>query len=586
VRYVFGTLGYGHRCFTTSDHANSLLILLAHHARQGVQASSHGTMDIAGCSHPRPILTTREAIMEYSAPAAYLPYIDELLDQLQKRAHQPVLRYQRDDVTGDSLRRAIYRYARALSLLGIGRDSVVALFAPNCPDALAIRYAANLLGAAAMYLPSLKDGKSRSVLLERIRPSLLVAFPTTAHLVPDAAKADAIYVSTGPTARRLDKLAQAQSELPLPSCTQPGDLAVIVSSGGTTGVPKGSRRSFAAYSAMVCGPCCKDRRQLVNGPLAYLSQVLVDTTLIGGGVVVLRPRYDPAATLAAIELERITDVLLVEPQLFEVMDHPDVRRRDLSTLRSIAHIGGSAPNVLLRRAVARLGPVLTHMYGASEAGMVSVLPANACDVTPNPLACAGRIRPGVEVRLRRDDGTLARNGECGRIEVRSAAVAQGYYHQELESALKFQDGGCLTGDVGFIHADGNLWVLGRASDVADMGGRMVGPTLIEEILCRLPEVRYAVAFAAGTDAVDGGWSVAVEPWAGRDIDVARCTRALEDALGTCVSHAVHICVVDYVPLTEQGKVDRAAVTRILQSGAPLSQETSGLHRQFADAGVV
>ena len=84
--------------------------------------------------------------MEYSAPAAYLPYIDELLDQLQKRAHQPVLRYQRDDVTGDSLRRAIYRYARALSLLGIGRDSVVALFAPNCPDALAIRYAANLLG--------------------------------------------------------------------------------------------------------------------------------------------------------------------------------------------------------------------------------------------------------------------------------------------------------------------------------------------------------------------------------------------------------------------------------------------------------
>jgi fatty-acyl-CoA synthase len=161
-----------------------------------------------------------------------------------------------------------------------------------------------------------------------------------------------VFVGIGPTSSRLDKLAQVQSDLPMRGHPGPDDLAVVVSSGGSTGVPKCSRRSFATYSTMVGAASNEDRRQLINGPLAYLSQVLVDATLIGGGTVVLKPRYDAAETLATIEAERITDVLLVEPQLFETMDHPDVGRRDLSSLRSIVHIGGSAPaycgNVRLR----------------------------------------------------------------------------------------------------------------------------------------------------------------------------------------------------------------------------------------------
>src|SRR6202000_1610214 len=109
------------------------------------------------------------------------------------------------------------------------------------------------------------------------------------------------------------------------------------------------------------------------------------------------------------------------PQLFETMDHPDVGRRDLSSLRSIAHIGGSAPAVLRQRAIGRLGPVLTHMYGARQTGLVSILPPSAYEANPDLLACAGRIRRGVEVRLRRADGTLGRAGQCGKIEIRAAA---------------------------------------------------------------------------------------------------------------------------------------------------------------------
>jgi fatty-acyl-CoA synthase len=497
--------------------------------------------------------------MEDNGQAAYRPYIDALLDQLKTRADQVVLRYRKRDVTGDALRRTIFRYARALEALGIGRSSLVAQFAPNCPDALAIRYAANLLGAGTMFLPALADADRRTALLERIQPTLLVVFAQTAQLVPDAVNAHVVYVDDGPVSARLDKLAQTQSDLPMNSRTMAGDLAVIVSSGGTTGVPKGSRRSFAAYSAMVGEAVAKGRRQLINGPLAYLSQVLVDNTFIGGGTVVLERRYDPAQTLATIEAERITDMFLVEPQLFEIMDHPDVRRRDLSSLRSLAHIGGSTPAILRRRAIARLGPVLTHMYGASEAGLVSVLPAGIYGTAPDLLASAGRIRPGVDVRFRLANGTLARTGQHGKIEVRSRAVAQGYYNQEVESAQKFQDGWCLTGDIGFLDEAGNLHVLGRATDVAEVNGRAIGPTLIEEVLCELSDVRYAAAIAANSDANAHGWIAAVEPWDGKQVDVAQCVRALEAAFGVCIGNAVRICAVDRLPLTEQGKVDRAAI---------------------------
>jgi fatty-acyl-CoA synthase len=524
--------------------------------------------------------------MEENGQVAYRSYIEALLDQLKTRANQVVLRYRKSDITGDALRGVIFRYAHTLEALGIGRGSLVAQFASNCPDALAIRYAANLLGAGTMFLPALADADRRTLLLERIQPTLLIVFAQTAQLVPDEVNTRVVYVGAGPVSARLDKLAQAQSHLPMNSRATADDLAVIVSSGGTTGVPKGSHRSFGAYTAMVGETDARGRRQLINGPLAYLSQVLVDRTFIGGGTVVLERHYDPAQTLATIEAERITDMFLVEPQLFEIMDHPDVRRRDLSSLRSLAHIGGSSPAVLRRRAIARLGPVLTHMYGASEAGLVSVLPAASYGTVPELLASAGRVRAGVEVRFRLADGTLARTGQHGNIEVRSRAVAQGYYNQEVESAQKFQRGWCLTGDIGFLDEAGNLHVLGRATDVTEVDGRAIGPTPIEEVLCGLPNVRYAAAFAANSDASEHGWVAAVEPWDGKRVGVAQCVRALEAALGVFIGNAVRIRVVDRLPLTEQGKVDRAEIANFGSGDAGSSSGSRSRRAPRADSRAV
>ena len=360
-----------------------------------------------------------------ATPAA--PYVDLVTERLAAKGAETVLRYQRCDISAAELQTSIHRYARALAGLGIGRGDLVALFATNSPDAIAIRYASHLAGAAAVYLSVPPEPRRRADLVAQMDPQLLVVFPETENLLVPALLPTGFTVPVAAVggdlaaARvRLDELAAAEPDAPLTSLARPEDLAVIISSGGTTAVPKGSCRSFAAYGAMVINPSPADRRQLVNGKLAYLSQVLVDTTLLGGGTVVLHDSFDADDTLAAIEDERITDLFLVEPQLFELMDHPDLDSTDLSSLRTVVHIGAAAPPTLRRRARERLGPVVAHTYGASEIGIVSALsPAEHDPAHPERFTCAGRIHPGVDVRFRRPDATLAEDGEAGSIEVRS-----------------------------------------------------------------------------------------------------------------------------------------------------------------------
>ncbi len=484
-------------------------------------------------------------------------YVERLVARLSADGDRPCFRQAGLDVPAAAFLASIFRHARALAGLGIGRGDLVALLAPNRLEAVAIRYAANLIGAGTTYLSAPRAEAARARMLAVLDPALLVAFPQTRHLVPSQATVR-LAAAGGPVpdaSLRLDELADRQPADPVPCLARPDDLAVVISSGGSTGVPKGSWRTFRAYGAMVDVPSPPDRRQLINGRLAYLSQALVDITLLGGGTVVFDEGYDAARTLALIQAERITDLFLVEPQLFELMDHPDVPRTDLSSLRTLTHIGASAPPTLRRRARDRLGPVIAHTYGASEEGLVSSLPPAGHDpALPGRFTSAGRVHPGVELRLRRPDGSLAAPGEAGSIEIRSPAMANGYYHRPDLEAAAFHDGWYRPGDLGRLDGDGHLHILGRAVDIAWVGGRMVGPTLIEDTLCRQPSVRCAVVVA---DA--GSWIAAALCWPGTAIDTASCLRAIRAEHGAETADGTLILPLDAVPLTEQGKPDREAI---------------------------
>ncbi|GGF73766.1 fatty acid CoA ligase [Azorhizobium oxalatiphilum] len=486
-------------------------------------------------------------------------FIHRLTDRLAADPARTVFIYEDGAMDAGAVLSRIQFHARALAARGIGRGTLLSLFAPTAPDAICLRYAASLLGAATCYLSAPPSAAMRAALIAKIAPTLLVVFPQTRALLPPGLDVPVRAVGDcGPDLARLDQDVPEGDDIACQAL--PEDLGVIHSSGGSTGLPKGSCRDFATYSRMVDGPPNPARRQLVNGRLAYLSGVMVDATLLGGGTVVLRDGFSIADTLAQIESQRITDLFLVEPQLFELMDDPALADTDISSLRMIVHIGASAPAVLRQRARARLGAVVAHPYGASEQGVVTFLsPAEHDPGLPERFTSAGRLVPGVDLRLRKADGTLAATGEPGLIETRPANMAQSYRHQPDLSTTAFADGWYHSGDMGVLDAAGYLHVLGRADDITGTGDALVTSTGLEDTLCRLPGVRYAVVVL---DRDSGRRVAAVEPWPGGEIDRDACTAALAEAYGAEVADATAIIPLPRVPRTEQGKPDRQAIKEL------------------------
>jgi fatty-acyl-CoA synthase len=331
---------------------------------------------------------------------------------------------------------------------------------------------------------------------------------------------------------------------------------VMVTSGGTTGSPKLSCRSFAEWLAMVdLGPQPR-RRQLICTSLAYIAQVHLDQTLVGGGMAVLRERFDPAEVLATIERERISHLGLLEPKLDGLAHHPDLGHRDLSSLVAIAHIGADAAPALRRRWLERLGPVLLHPYGTSEVAIISLLaPGDYSLEHPELLDSAGRVMPGVEVRI--VGGDRAGGGD-GRIQVRSAVVAPRF--RAARPYAPTAAGWFDTGDVGSLDERGYLRVRGRATDAVPTATGAVFPVDLQEALCAMPEVGYAVAVRA--EDPTAGFDVAVTPRPPATPTLAALRERLDRRLGGAAP-PIRLAIVEAIPLTEQGKPDRRALRRMV-----------------------
>jgi fatty-acyl-CoA synthase len=456
------------------------------------------------------------------------------------------------------------RLAWALDSSGVTRGMRVAMLAPVSPEALAVRYGAALLGCATVFCPGASEPSRLQSFLGHVQPNVLVVFPETA-----SAAAGVIRGDPARSVMSIGAVAEVDVDLLALSATMPADLitgrafpdklGVLVSSGGTTGFSKASCRSFARYGRMVDAGPSTGRRQLVCTPLAYVAQVLVDQALIGGGSAVMLRRFDPAEVLRTIAAKRITHLGLVEPALVELIDHPDFLSTDLSSLVAISHIGANAPANLRRRLLERAGPVLAHPYGASEAGMISVLAAPEYDLThPELLSTAGRPLPGVEVRVQQGDGTLVGSGEPGEIVVRTPAAAEGY-DVEVASA-PFINGCYHTGDVGLLDGDGYLHVRGRRQDLRRIDGHTVLPLDVSNALCSHPHVQYAVTVPATADGGGFGSVVRLAPDAA--VSAPDLQAFVRDRHGRHLVPEV-ISLRDQIPVTEQGKPHRGVITSML-----------------------
>ncbi|NLU70529.1 AMP-binding protein [Streptomyces sp. HNM0574] len=434
---------------------------------------------------------------------AFVPYTQTLLDALAAAPDRPVVTAADGRrLTGGELCARTHRLAAELAARGFGPGTTVCLLTGNTPEALTARYAAHHAGARVVHL---YEGMAPAVLAriaESVETTLVLVDPTrhgtAAELLPLLDGPAVLGLGSGRFGEDVVAAAGRREPVPFPSPVGPEDDLGIQHTGGTTGIPKGIRTVHGPYSRGVAIPVAEagdPPRYLACTPLARLSGFLTDKALLRGGSVVLQLTFDPGEVLAAVARERVTHIWLLPPLLHRLLDHPALASTDLSSLTRITYGGSPASAARLRQAAEVFGPILYGWYAQSEVPAISEAAPHEHSVTGHDgRVTVGRPLPWLEVAVRDEAGRTLPPGEEGEIEVRSPVVMPGYWKQPELTAQVLRDGWLRTGDLGYLDADGYLFVVGRRRNVIVVVGGHVHPTEVEELLLAHPSVAQCAVF--------------------------------------------------------------------------------------------
>src|SRR3546814_165295 len=232
---------------------------------------------------------------------------------------------------------------------------------------------------------------------------------------------------------------------------------------------------------------------------AYGASVLHTHLAVGARVVLEDNLVFPHLVAEALARERATGFPGVPSTFALLLERGRLDQYDLSSLRYLTQAGGAMAPALTRRVHAAFPQArLFVMYGQTEAS------ARLTRLTPerldDKLGSVGTPIDGVEIRVRRVDGSEASPGEAGEVCARGDNVMTGYWNAPEATAATLVDGWLRTGDLGHLDADGFLWLAGRRSDMIKTGAHRVHPQDVEEVIAELPGVRE-VAVTGVDDAL-------------------------------------------------------------------------------------
>jgi acyl-CoA synthetase (AMP-forming)/AMP-acid ligase II len=339
------------------------------------------------------------------------------------------------------------------------------------------------------------------------------------------------------------------------------DVSTVIFTSGTTGAPKGamlrhgaSVRAFTAWSDVV--GLEEGDRYLVINPFFHTFGLKAGilACLVKGATIVPHPTFDVPSVMRRIEEERIT-MLPGAPAIYQtILDHPDLDRFDLSSLRLAVTGAATVPVEMIRRMSSELTfTAVVTGYGLTEStGIVTM-----CRHTDDPETIAntaGRPIPGVEVRTVDDVGIDVTAGQPGEVVVRGYNVMAGYIGDpEATAAAIDADGWLHTGDIGVFDGDGNLKITDRVKDMFIVGGFNAYPAEIEQMIMEHPGVGQVAVVGVPDHRLGEVAAAFVVPRTGVTIDEAGLIAWCRDRMANYkVPRSVR--VVDALPLNASGKV--------------------------------
>jgi 2-furoate---CoA ligase len=429
-----------------------------------------------------------------------------LADLLERAA----LRRPDADAVVDGARRLTYAelaaQARALAhgfrALGVAHGDRVLIVLRNRLEHVLTYWALQLAGGVPTPVNFRLAGGELRYVLEDCGARVAVCETATAGAVADVAAGKPVrLVSVGggapPGAVPFAEVAAASFDPP--EAVRESDLSLLLYTSGTTGRPKGVPRTHKNHYAgavahvVQCGYTWGERTLGVM-PLYHTMGIHALTSMAAiNGCFVCQPEWSAAEALRLIAAEQVTALYLIPTLFWDLVHAPDLDAERVRSVTKLAYAGAPMLAPLTEACVRAFRPaVFVNHYGSTEIYTFTVRP----DVGAKP-GCAGR--PGLHSAIRvvtaagdRRVGPdeLVKPGEKGEIiaSLASDEAFAGYWHRPDADARALRDGWYFTGDMGWLDAEGELYVAGRVDDMIISGGENIHPVEVEEVLARHPEV--------------------------------------------------------------------------------------------------
>jgi long-chain acyl-CoA synthetase len=473
--------------------------------------------------HPVPLETT-------FAPAS-LPALLERTLAINPQA--PFLHFLGRTYSYAQIHKQARAFAAGLQALGIAKGDRVGLFLPNVPIYAAAYYGAMIAGAVVVNfsplysveelswqvgdsgtrvlvtvdVPELYKTASKvlggSALETLVVGSLAEQLPWYKGVALRLLKRDQIAdVAYGPTIKSWAEMTPGTS--PAPVEVTPEDLALLQYTGGTTGRPKGAmlghdQLSVNAQQVAALNPFGNPAGECFMGALPFFhvfaNTALLNHAMVTGASIAMVPRFETKQVLATIQQYRCTGFPGV-PTMFQAMlDHPDLAKTDLSSLKVCISGGAPMPGPVHARFEETTGVRICEGYGLTESS--GVVSANPYDGT-RKRGTIGQLVPGTEVVLldKEDHTRLAPDGEPGELAVHGPQVMRGYWNRPETDADSFAEIAgkryLRTCDVARIDEDGFLEIVDRIKDMIAVGGFKVFPSVVEDVILEHPAVKEAL----------------------------------------------------------------------------------------------